>query len=158
MDGGVPLGDHLVGAGLVGHGSLDRELGGFVVVLLDLRVVLGQPVDEDTTDDDQFVGLVGRNRSLGQAIGHGLGDTLLGRTEHLHGLSGSLDGDLADHHRRRLHGQVRGQHGQQVAVAGRLTCQCIGKGRSDRTALVTDQQVDMGNFIPFAHQGFTNKH
>ena len=156
MNRPVLLGDHLGRSRIVGHGPLDRLLGGLVVVLLDLGVVLGQPVDEDATDDHQVVGLVGGNRALGQTICHGLGDALLRRTEHLHGLIGSLDCHLGDHHRRRFHGQVRGEHSQQIDVAGRLIGQGVGERGSNRTILVTDQQIDVGNFIALAHQGFAN--
>ena len=36
---------------------LDGQLGGLVVVLVDLGVVLGVPVDEDAADDDEVLGL-----------------------------------------------------------------------------------------------------
>ena len=157
MHGRVLLGDHLGCRRLVGHGTLDRQLCGFVVVLLDLRVVFGQPVNEDSANNHQLVGLFRGNRPLGQAIGDRLGDTLLSRAEHLHGLSRPLDRDLRDHHRRRLDGQVRSQHGQQIDVTGRLPTQGVGEGRPHRTVLVTDQQVNVCNFISIAHQGFANK-
>ena len=48
----------LVDLRLVLHGPLDGQLGGVVVVLVDLGVVLGFPVDEDAADDDEVVGLV----------------------------------------------------------------------------------------------------
>ena len=156
MVSGVFLFDHLGSRRLIGHRPLDRELGRFVVVLLDLRVVFGQPVDEDTTDDDQFIGLVLRNGALSQAVGDRLGNALLGRAKHLDSLTGALDRHLADHHCCGLDGEVRLEHRQQIAVAFRLTSQRVGKRDPHRTALVTDQQIDVCNFISFARQGFTN--
>src|SRR5262245_133900 len=50
--GGVLLRQDLVDLGLTLHGVGDGHFGGVVVVLVDLGVVLGLPVDEDAADDD----------------------------------------------------------------------------------------------------------
>ena len=56
------------------HRVLDRELHGFVVVLVDLLVVVGAAGDEHAADDDEVFGLVGGDHAFGDAISHGLGD------------------------------------------------------------------------------------
>ena len=54
----VALGDHLGDLRLALDGARDRFLGGPVVVVLDLLVVGGFPVDEHADADEQIVGLV----------------------------------------------------------------------------------------------------
>ena len=82
MLGGVALGDDLLRVRLAGDGALDRFLGRVVVVLLDLLVVLGFPMDEHADADEQVVGFPRRDRAVGDAIRHRLGDarTAPGRT------------------------------------------------------------------------------
>src|SRR5689334_4584042 len=58
MRGAALLRHHLGCRRGAGHGTGDRLLGGLVVVVLDLLVVFGQPVDEDADADEQVVGLV----------------------------------------------------------------------------------------------------
>ena len=95
---------------------------------------------------------------LGDAVGHGLGDGVLGGAEHLHGLLHALDRHLGDQHRRRLGDQVRGQHGQQVGVPGRLVRQGVGEGDADRAVLLADQEVDVGDLVALADQCFADVH
>src|SRR2546421_11236988 len=55
MLGGVLLGEDLLDLGLALHGALNGQLGGLVVVLVNLGVVLRHPVDEDTTNNDEVL-------------------------------------------------------------------------------------------------------
>src|SRR5690606_6869968 len=66
---GILLGDHGSGLGQAGDRALDRELRRLVVVVVDLLVVGGFPVDEDTDAEEEIVALVLRDRALGDAIG-----------------------------------------------------------------------------------------
>ena len=117
---GVLLGQHLVNTGGILHRAGDGQLGGFVVVLEDLLIVVGFPVNEDAADDDQLLALILGNHAGFDRIGDGLGDGVLGWAEHLYGLLGTLDRDLGDHDGRRLDGQVWRQNGEQVAVSSLL--------------------------------------
>src|SRR5215831_6421107 len=65
------LGDDLRGSGLAAYRALDRLLHSRVVVVLDLLVVRGQPVNEHANADEQVVGLVLRDGPILDAIGHG---------------------------------------------------------------------------------------
>ena len=125
------------------------ELGRVVVVLEDLLVVVGLPVDEDAADDHQVFALVLGDHAGLDAVGDGLGHRVLGRAEHLHGLLGPLDRDLRDQHGGRLDRQVGRQDGQQVAVPGALIGERVGERDSDRPRLVADQQIDMGDLVAF---------
>ena len=73
------------------------------------------------------------------------------------GLPGPLDGDLGDQDGGRLDGQVGGQHGEQVGVAGGLVGQRVGERDAHRAGLGADQEVDVGDLIAFAHQGFPDE-
>ena len=53
---GVLLGQDLVHRRRAGDGALDGLLGGLVVVLLDLGIVLGLPVNEHADANVQIVG------------------------------------------------------------------------------------------------------
>lgn len=150
------LRQHLGRARLVLHGPGDRQLGCIVVVLEDLLVVFSLPVNEHAADDAEFFCLILRNDPFFDAVSHSLGDCVLRGSEHLDSLLVPLDGDLRDHHRCRFDSQVRGQHCQQVRVAVRLVGQGVGKCHADRTSLVTDQQIDVRNFVTIAAQGFAD--
>lgn len=115
--GRILLGDHFLRRGLALHGASDRQLGSFVVVLEDLLVVLGGPVNEHAAHDNQTLGLIFGNDTSFHTVSHSLGDGELSRAKHLDGLPLPFDGDLRDHDSRRLDGQVRLKHGQQVAVS-----------------------------------------
>src|SRR3954452_18365531 len=66
----VLLGHDCARARLAGDGALDRELGGLVVVVLDLAVVRRFPVDEDADADEQILALALGDRALGDAVRH----------------------------------------------------------------------------------------
>ena len=83
-------------------------------------------------------------------------DRRLSGTEHLHCLLGALDGDLVKHHGVGLGRQVRGDDGQQMIEAIGVGRERIDKGRAHWAAPGADDQVDMGNFIAFPNQRFTN--
>ena len=61
MRGAALPGQHFSRGGRAGDGALDRFLDGAVVVVLDLLVVLGEPVNEYADADEQVVGFGGRN-------------------------------------------------------------------------------------------------
>src|SRR3546814_10529130 len=50
--------------------ALDGFLGGLVVVVLDLLVVLGLPVDEHADGNEHVVGFLHRDGALGQTVGN----------------------------------------------------------------------------------------
>ena len=56
------------------NGARDGFLRGVVVVVLDLLVVVGLPVDEHADADEEIVGLVDRDDALGDGVGHRHGD------------------------------------------------------------------------------------
>ena len=131
MLGRIFLGDHFVSAWLALHGAGDRELGGIVVVLENLLVVGRFPVNEDATDDAQLFGLVLGNNPFSDGVSDRLGNGVLCGAEHLNRLLGTLDRDLGDHDGCWLHGQIRGQHGQQVAVTVALVREGVGERNAD---------------------------
>ena len=63
--GGILLGDHFVNAGLVLHRASDGELRGVVIVLENLLVVGGFPVNEHATNDAQLFRLIFRDHASG---------------------------------------------------------------------------------------------
>ena len=71
MLGRALLLDHVGHLRLACHGALDGELGGFVVVVLDLSVVFSQPVNEDADADEQVIGFFRGDGAVLDAIGHG---------------------------------------------------------------------------------------
>src|SRR5262245_11411594 len=82
----IALGDNLAGARFALDGARDRFLHSLVVVLLNLLVVGRVPMDENTHTDEQIVGFIGRNGSVGHAVGDRFRDRVLCRAEHLNGL------------------------------------------------------------------------
>src|SRR5262245_47850021 len=72
MLGRVLLREDLVDLRFVLHGALNCELGGLVVVLVDLVVVLGFPVNKHAADDDEVVHVSLGNHPGGNAVGDGL--------------------------------------------------------------------------------------
>jgi hypothetical protein len=122
------LGDHLGSRGRAGDGALDRFARGAVVVILDLLVVGGQPVDEHAHANEQVVGLRGRDRAVFDTVGHGHRDRALRRSEHLHRLFGAFDRDLVEHHGRGFGQQVGRHDGQQRREAVLV----VGQGMGER--------------------------
>src|SRR6266540_62213 len=88
--------------GFTAHSALDGELGRVVVVLVDLVVVLGVPVDEDAHDEHQVLRFAFRDDALGHAVEHRHPHGFLRGAKHLHRLASTLDGHLGDHHRSGL--------------------------------------------------------
>jgi serine/threonine-protein kinase len=154
----VLLRQNLVDFRLVFHGSLDGELGGLVVVLVNLAVVLGLPVDEHAADDDQVIDLGLADGPLRDAVGDGLGHGRLSRAEHLHRLGRALDRHLGDEDRGRLAQQVRRQHGQQVRVPLFLVRQRRGESRAHGAVLRANQQINVGDLVAFANQRLADEH
>jgi len=156
--GGAFLGDHFVRARLLVHGIVDREHRGVVVVLEDLLVIVGLPVNEHAADDHQLLALILRDDPFLDAVSNRLGDGVLSRAEHVNRLLRPLDGDLGDHHGRRLDGEIRGEDGQQVAMPGTLPRQGIRERDTNRAVLVTDEQINVSHFVTFAAQRFADIH
>ena len=86
----VALRDDLGGTRLALYRARNRFLHGAIIVVLNFLVVGRIPVNEDADADEEVVGLVLRDDALGHAVGDGLGDGMLGRPEHLHGLLGAF--------------------------------------------------------------------
>ena len=148
----VALLDDLGGLRLALDGARDGFLGRLIVVLLDLLVVVGFPMDEHADRDEQVIGLGERDHAFGDRIGDGLGDAGLRRAEHLNGLLGVLDGDLVEEDRVRLGQQVRRDDGEQRGEAVLVVDEGIGESRLGGAAARSDQQVDVGDFIAFADE------
>ena len=146
------LGNHVRSLGLAGNGALDGLFGGFIVVVMDLAVVFGFPMDEDANADEQVIGFGGGNGAIGNTVGHGLGHTGLGWAKHLNRLSGAFDGHFVEHHGSRLGHQVRGNNSQKGVVASRLVCQTTGKASLCGGATGANEQVDMSNFVAVTNQ------
>ena len=81
----------------------------------------------------------------------------LGRAEHLHGLLGALDGDLVEHHGRRLGHEVGSNHCQKAVNALLLVGQGAAEGFFCCGAAWADNQVNVGNFVAVADQRFANQ-
>ena len=145
------------GVRLAGDGALDSLLGRLIVELLDLLVVFRLPVDEDADADEQVVGLLDRDRAVGDAVGDGLGDRMLRRAEHLHGLLGALDGDLVEHHGRGFGHEVRRDHREERGKAVFVVGQSRGEGRFRGAAARPDDEVDVGDLIAVADQRLADK-
>src|SRR4051812_5590807 len=62
--------DDLVDTGLAAHRVLECFLRGLVVVVVDLLVVLGVPMDEHAANAYEVFGLLFRDDILGNAVGH----------------------------------------------------------------------------------------
>ena len=65
---GVLLGRDLLDLRLALHGAGDRELRGFVVVLVNLVVIFGVLVNEDAADNHQVLGVLRRNDTGSDAV------------------------------------------------------------------------------------------
>src|SRR5437763_1761652 len=85
--GRVLLLENFIDFRFAAHGPLDGELGGLVVVLVNLFFAFRFPVDENAADDNEIFGLVLGNDACGDTVGYGLGYRLLRRPEHLDRLS-----------------------------------------------------------------------
>src|SRR4051812_18198286 len=86
----VALGDDLGHLRFAVDGSRDRFLGGAIIVVLDLLVVGGFPMDEHADANEEVVGFVLGNDTFRDAVGHSLRHRVLSGAEHLHGLLRSL--------------------------------------------------------------------
>src|ERR1700684_990458 len=82
---GRGLGQHLVDARLAIDGGRDRLLHGRVVVVVDLLVVGGVPVDEHADDQAQIVSLILGDDAFGDGVHDRASDRRLSRTEQLRG-------------------------------------------------------------------------
>src|ERR1019366_3870663 len=125
---------------------------GLIVVVLDLGVVAGVPVNEHADRDEQIVGFGERNNALGDAVGDGLGDAGLGRAKHLNGLLGVLDRDLVEQDCVRLGQKVRGDNSEKRREAVLVVDQRIGESQFGGASARSNQQIDMSDFITFADE------
>ncbi len=152
------LGEHLGSTGLTLHRAGDRELGGLVVVFEDLLVVSGIPLNEHAADNYEVFKIMPIEHFCFDAVRDRFGNGILRRAKHLDRLFRPLDRDLGDHDRGRFDGQIRGQHGEQIAVPLRLRGQRVCERVAHRSGFVTDQQVNMSDFIAITHERFTDVH
>ena len=107
MLGRLALADDFRRCRLATNGPLDRFLDGPIVEVVDLLVVGGVPMDEDTDADENVVGLGGGDRSIGDAVRHRRAHPLAelgGRG----GLSGAFRKDGRDAHKRPRRLRARG--------------------------------------------------
>jgi len=127
--------DHRARARLVGDGARDRLLGGLVVVVEDLLVVCGFPVDEHAADDAEVVDVPFADDALANRVDDAAGHGRLCRAEHLHGLGRALDRDLVGDDRVRLAGEVGRHHREEVRVTLLLVDEGVRERFADRPAL-----------------------
>src|SRR5579863_57229 len=99
---GVALGSDFRSLWLAAHRTRYRLLHRTIVVVLDLLVVRGFPMNEDPNADEKIVRLVRRDDALRNAVRDRLRNAILRRTKHLNRLLGALDRHLVEHDRRRL--------------------------------------------------------
>ena len=143
--------------GLALEGALDRLLGGLVVVLVDLLVVGRFPVDEDAHQDAVVVGLVLRDHARGDRVDHGARHRRLRGAEHLDRLLGALDRHLVEEDGVGLGGQVGRHHRQERREAVLVVREGVHERLSRRTALGSDDEVDVGDLVAFPDQRFTDE-
>ena len=110
------------------------------------------------TADEDVVGLVDRDHALGDRIRNGLGDAMLRRAEHLHGLLGALDRHLVEQDRVGLAQQVRRDDREQRREAVLVVDERVGEGELGRRAARTHDQVDMRDFVAVADQRLADQH
>src|SRR5580692_11630137 len=72
--GGRRVSQDLVGARLAVERAGDRQLRRLVVVVVDLLIVGGVPVDEDADDDHQIVDLIAGDHAVGNGSDDGSRD------------------------------------------------------------------------------------
>ena len=101
---------------------------------------------------------VGGDRAVGHAVGHGLGDRVLRRAEHLHGLLHPLDRHLGDQHRGGLGDRLG------VSTASRLVCpadwlaSALANAVPTGPVLLPIKQVDVGDLVALADEGLADVH
>jgi len=90
------------------------------------------------------------------AVGHGFGNRVLSRAEHLHGLLGTLDRDLVEQDRRRLAEQIRRYDSKERGEAVLVVRQSVGECRFDRASTRAHDEVDVGHFVTLTDERFTH--
>ena len=111
----VALGNNFSNRRLTADCAGDRFLRCTIIEVLNFPVVCGLPVDEDADADEEIVGLILGNDSLGHAVGNRHGNRVLSGTEHLHGLLGALDRHLVEQYSRGFAQQVWPDYREQCA-------------------------------------------
>src|SRR4051794_5853190 len=134
----------------------DRLLGRLVVVVEDLLVVGGFPVDEDTHEDAEVIDLALSDHALADRVDDRTGDRRLSRAEHLHRLGRALDRDLVRDVRVRLGRKVRCHDREEVRVALLLVDERLREGVADRPFLRPDDEIDVGDLVALADQGLAD--
>jgi hypothetical protein len=152
MPRGLVLLKHLVHSRLTLECPGDGLLHRLVIVLIDLLVVLGLPVDEHTHQDAEVVGLGLGDDAFADRVHHRARHRRLSRPEHLHRLLGALDGHLVEEQRVGLGRKVRRHDGQQSGEAILVVGQRAGKCRAGRPGLRPDDQVDVGDLVAIADE------
>ena len=114
-------------------------------------------MNEHADRDEEVFGLLDRDDAFRDAVGDGLGDAILRRAEHLHGLLGVLDRHLVEQDRVGLDEQVRRDDGEQSGEAVLIVDERIGESGLGRAAARTHQQVDMRDLIALADERFADQ-
>src|SRR5262249_41382009 len=92
----------------------------------------------------------GRDNTLSDGVLNGLGDAVLGRSEHLNGLTGVLDGDLVVKDRVRLAGEVRRDDREKRGEAVLVVRQSVAESRFGSRAARPDNKIDMSDLVAVA--------
>jgi len=148
---------HLVDRRLVLERPLDRLLGRLIIVIVNLLVALGLPVDEYTHQNAEIVGPALVDDARGNAVHDRPSHRGLGRTEHLHRLLGAFDSDLIEEQRVGLGRKVGSDNGQQGGEAVGVVRERLGERQTRRSGFGADDQVDMCNLVAISDQRFTDK-
>ena len=116
---------------------------GLIVEVLNLLIVLGVPMDEHADANEQIVGFAHRNHARRDTVGDSLGDAMLSRAEHLHGLGRILDRHLVEQDGCGLDEQIWRHHREQCGETILVIGQRIRKRRFRRAAARSDDEVDV---------------
>ena len=118
----VALGNNIGRGRLAAHRARDQFLRGLIVEVLNLLIVLGVPMNEHANADEEIVSFAYRDNARRDTVGDSLGDAMLGRSEHLHGLGRILDRHFVEQNGRGLDEQVRRhnreQRGEPILIVG----------------------------------------
>ena len=108
------------------------------------------------TQMNTIVGFPDRDDAVGDTVGDGLGDAVLGRAEHLHGLGRVLDRHFVEQDGRRLDEEVRRHDREQGGEAVLVVGERIGERRFGGAAARSDEQVDVSDFVAVTDERFAD--
>src|SRR5262245_2561996 len=108
----VALRDDLLWRWIARNRALNRFFGRLIVVILNLLVVGGIPMDEHADAYKKIIRLGRRDDTACDTVGNRLGDGTLRRAKHLDRLLGILDRHLVEQDGRGLAHKVWRDHGE----------------------------------------------